>query len=56
MFNILFTDKFTDKLIQGQLDRKQLRFISIIEELYETLIQTFESPEFISLLPAGGVY
>ena len=51
-----FLDRFTDKLIQGQLDRRQLHYISIIEELYETLIHTFESPEFLSLLPAGGVH
>lgn len=51
-----FLDKFTDKLIQGQLDRRQLHFISIIEELYEHLIQTLESPEFQSLLPAGSVH
>lgn len=51
-----FLDKFTDKLIQGQLDRKQLRFISIIEELYEHLIHTFESQEFQSLLPVGSVH
>ena len=50
-----FLDKFTDKLIQGQLDRRLLHFISIIEELYENLIHTFESPAFQSLLLVGGV-
>ena len=49
-----FLDKITDKLIQGKLDRRLLHFISIIEELYETLIHTFESSEFLSLLPARG--
>ena len=45
----------TDKLIQGQLDRRLLHFISIIEELYEHLIHTFESLEFQSLLLVGDV-
>lgn len=36
-------DSISDKLIQGKLDRHLLRFITIIEQLYQNLIHSFES-------------
>lgn len=36
-------DSISDKLIQGKLDRHLLHFITIIEQLYQNLIHSFES-------------